>query len=145
MQPITDHTPFFDFFSPAGNRLSVETLRIRAKARSSSSVTQRNCASICDRVPRLIFQPVQLAPGGECLLCEAKLVAPFTDLRPHDVGGCFGSGHRLKFSSLTVTGKRFKKCYVFLATRRHCAGAITTNTNQANRSANRLKKGHYAI
>ena len=40
-----------------GNRLSVVTLSTRAKARSSSSVTQRSCASIWDSVPREISKP----------------------------------------------------------------------------------------
>ena len=41
----------------AGNRLSVVTFRIFAKSSSSSSVTQRSWASICDSVPREMSNP----------------------------------------------------------------------------------------
>lgn len=83
-------------------------------------------------------QPVQLALGGKCLLCEAKLVAPLSDLRPDDVGRCLGSGHWLEKSSLTVAGNRPGICYAFLANRQRCLSAIAITGDEKHGQRTRL-------
>lgn len=49
--------PLFCRFKPVGKRLSVVTLRTRANLNSSSSVTQRSCASIWETVALLMSKP----------------------------------------------------------------------------------------
>src|ERR1035437_7548931 len=66
--------------------------------------------------PTTDVQSAQLALGGKLLLRQPKLIPPLADLRPDYVGGCFGSGHALEKSNLTLTPSWPSNCYAFLAT-----------------------------
>jgi hypothetical protein len=73
-------------------RISVVTFKTRAKARSSSSVTQRSCASIWDACHEKCQSPATDS-GRPVPPASVEFASPLSYLRPDNVPVFFGSGH----------------------------------------------------
>ena len=63
MNQSADH---FRFLVPDLKRLSTETFSVEAILKSSKSRIPRTCASICDKVPRLISSPCNWHRAASC-------------------------------------------------------------------------------
>ena len=119
-----------------GNRLSVVTLSTRASARSSSSVTQRSCASIWERVPREMSNPFNWHSAA-----SFSCVRPSSERRRRICGPTMFAGVLVlampQKSGLTVILGRDHRCYAFLAP------FATGGDSAENRAGSRSAEGQH--
>lgn len=99
--------------TPFGNRSSVFTLKTFASRKSSLSLTHRMRASICDRVPRLISNPLSWHLAANCSWVKRRFFRNFLICGPTTFAGLFVRA-MLSFEPDRIR-KHVLYCYAFLA------------------------------
>jgi len=107
----------FRLFISTGYKSSVVTPRTEARRKSSLSLTHRNRASICDKVPLLMSKPAnwQRAANSSCV--RPDLLRNFLICGPTTLAGVLVRA--MPDSGLDSILEKFLSCYAFLASIRN--------------------------